>query len=229
LKNKKDVLDDQTRFNIYNYVLFSPGINFNELCNVLKMRKNGLNHHLIQLEKNGYIKILHDNGFTRIYATIINDEKCKEISKLLIKHYVHGNLDENQFYYYLKNGGIPNKNETEIINVLRCKVPHQIFRFLYFNPDSSQIEISKNLNKHTTTISFHLAKMKKCGIVIEIHEGNKKKFRLNNNDKLLDIFTRIFGFSPYVDKGRSTGKMKYNNIDSTIDNLLEIFPIPFCA
>ena len=114
----KDALDNKIRFNIYNYVLFSPGVNFNEIRKVFKLRENGLEHHLIQLEKNGYIQIVHDNGFTRLYPIRPSDEKCKEISQLLIKHYVHGNLDENQFYYYLKNYGIKNKNEIEIANVL---------------------------------------------------------------------------------------------------------------
>lgn len=229
MKGKKNVLDNQIRFNIYSYILFSPGVNFNELCKVFHIKKYNLKYHISCLEKNDFINISNGDGFTRFYVKRLSDEKCNEVVKSSLKFCKQGYFPSDETFSYFKYGWVPDSNDIKIINVLRRKIPYEIFKFLYFNPDSSQIEIGKYLNKHTTTVAFHLARMKRCGIVIGIRKGNKVLYRLDNLEQVCMIFIFAFNYCMDVDDGEPTGKIKLDNYDSLFDNLFEIFPIPFCA
>jgi len=90
--------------------------------------------------------------------------------------------------YYAAN----NLNETDkkIFHFLRQDIPYKILVFLFLHPNSSQIKISKNLNKHPTTISFHLKKLLSTELIESIPNGNEVKYKLKNQDDVSDMFVR---------------------------------------
>jgi DNA-binding transcriptional ArsR family regulator len=57
--------------------------------------------------------------------------------------------------------------EKQILNLLRQKTPRRIFLHLIFSITCSQIELSKELELHPTTVTYHLKKMKDMDIIEE--------------------------------------------------------------
>jgi len=65
--------------------------------------------------------------------------------------------------YYVKDK--LGQKEKELLNLLRQEVPRNIILFLIFHIVCSQIELSKALGKHPSTISFHLKKLRDLDII----------------------------------------------------------------
>jgi len=92
-----------------------------------------------------------------------------------VRYYAANNLDEI---------------DKKLFHFLRQDVPYKILVFLFLNPNSSQIKISKNLKKHPTTISFHLKKLLYTDLVEGIPNGNEIKYKLKNQEDVSDLFFR---------------------------------------
>lgn len=60
------------------------------------------------------------------------------------------------------------RKEKEILDLFRKKTPCSIVFYLLTFVVCSQIELSKSLKKHPTTIEFHLKKMEKIGIIKQV-------------------------------------------------------------
>ena len=65
--------------------------------------------------------------------------------------------------------------EKEIIFLLRQKIPRNIIFYILSSGIGSQIELSRKLNKCPQTISYHLTKLKKLGILDTV--SNKEEFK----------------------------------------------------
>lgn len=55
--------------------------------------------------------------------------------------------------------------EKKLLSIIRQNTPRKIVLFLLIQSCSSQTEISKEFNKHPTTISFHINKLLDAGII----------------------------------------------------------------
>jgi len=62
--------------------------------------------------------------------------------------------------------------EKEIINLIRKEVPCRIFLHILFSISCSQIELSKELEIHPASVSYHLKKMVEIGIIEEAPSKN---------------------------------------------------------
>ena len=74
-------------------------------------------------------------------------------------------------YYIINNIG---NDQKKMIHILRQEVPRHIILYLLTNSCASQIELSKSLEKHPTTIEIHLKKLLKKGIIEPAPIINKK-------------------------------------------------------
>ena len=72
-------------------------------------------------------------------------------------------LEDKYKRYYVKDK--LGQREKELLNLLRQEVPRNIILYLIFHIVCSQIELSKALGKHPSTISFHLKKLRDLGII----------------------------------------------------------------
>jgi len=70
----------------------------------------------------------------------------------------------NRYYIHSKFG----RKEKDIINLLNKKTTRSIMFYLLSMAVCSQIELSKNIGKHVTTVEFHLKKMEKMGIIKQV-------------------------------------------------------------
>jgi len=73
------------------------------------------------------------------------------------------------------------KKEKEIINLLRQETPRHIIFFMLNNSVSSQIELSKELNKNPAAIYFHLKKLKEIGLINHANTVGKNGVNLGDS------------------------------------------------
>lgn len=116
----------------------------------------------------------------RIYTYILNnpDLHLREISrrmnmpKTTLKHHLKYLEKQDLITISSKNGykrycikDALGRKEKEILNLLRQEVPRNILVHMIFFIACSEIELSKALGKHPSTIAFHLKKLKELGII----------------------------------------------------------------
>jgi DNA-binding MarR family transcriptional regulator len=82
----------------------------------------------------------------------------------LLKHDLLYKQSETKYFrYYVKNK--VNNEYKEIMPFLRQRASLNIILYLLIWHGASQTELSRNLEKHPTTINFHLKKLIKAGII----------------------------------------------------------------
>jgi len=60
------------------------------------------------------------------------------------------------------------RKQKDVLNLLHKKTPRSIIIYLLAMIVCSQVELSKSLRKHPTTIEFHLKKMEKTGVIKQV-------------------------------------------------------------
>ena len=63
----QDVLDLETRRDIYNLIEKNPGLHLSKIANLLSMRTSHVEYHLLFLEKNELIKSEKEKGYKRYF------------------------------------------------------------------------------------------------------------------------------------------------------------------
>jgi DNA-binding transcriptional ArsR family regulator len=84
--------------------------------------------------------------------------------KYLIKRSVIKTQKQDGYVRYYIVNTIDNQ-QKKVLNILRQEVPRNIIIYLLGSSCASQIELSKSLEKHPTTIEFHLKKLLKMNII----------------------------------------------------------------
>jgi DNA-binding transcriptional ArsR family regulator len=77
-------------------------------------------------------------------------------------------------------------NQT-IFHLFRQELPRKIILFLSTYPDATLVDIARRWEKDPRTISYHMDKLIKEGFLESIPDGNKKRFRLDNEEKIFDF------------------------------------------
>jgi len=80
---------------------------------------------------------------------------------------------EDRYLRYYVSEKISNF-EKKVLNTLRQETPCDIILYLIIETCASQTEISKSLEKHPSTIDFHLKKLVKMGIIERMYPENGK-------------------------------------------------------
>jgi predicted transcriptional regulator len=65
--HKEEVLDNETRGMIRGYVHAVPGVHYNEILRHLSLRNGEATHHLLTLEREGFIQSRNDGRLKRFY------------------------------------------------------------------------------------------------------------------------------------------------------------------
>ena len=73
--------------------------------------------------------------------------------------------------------------------MLRQEVPRRIVLFLLLHPRAIHKEICEHIGKAPSTISFHMKKLVKEGVVEEISLGKEKAYVVRNEDKVIKLLT----------------------------------------
>ena len=142
-------------------------------------------------------------------------------------------------YYPTKKVG---NNDKEILGLMRQNLPRRIILFLFLYPEHSRRNISEDLEKPLTTISFHLKKLLALNIIEKRRVGHIYAYRIKNQKEMYNLLISyenslsddILGtFLEYVKYVLPDGippsyrRRKKKDIDEIIEALYEIFPHPY--
>ena len=206
------ILDIKPRNEIYNFIKENPGYHFREISRKLDMPSSTLKYNLNYLQRKGFISKRSEKGYLRFYIS-------EKISA----------------------------NEKKLLSVLREPVPRNIILYLILYFESSQKEIVEfaqkwekhpskigyHLNKHRTTIAFHMKKLLNEDILTSINKGSEIIYRINDLDEILDLIIKYdksvladaYGrFLKYVNDSYSNS---VQGVDEFIDFFSELFPPSF--
>jgi len=84
--------------------------------------------------------------------------------KFLLKQGLVINQKESRYHRYFITDEVGNANK-KILNIFRKETPCDIILYLLINTGATQAELSKNLEKHPTTIEFHLRRLDGVGLI----------------------------------------------------------------
>jgi predicted transcriptional regulator len=222
---KEKHIELKSRLKIYNYILKHPGLHFRELCRRLNMRVNNLDYHLNYLVNQGLLTISSENKYNTYYPVKLDGARAEAIAGQLANLLSYERKDRVDYIFkYL----IPSREDKEVLNIFRRDVPRKIIRFLALYPDSSLKNISKNLQKHNTTISFHLKKLIDVDVIERISKGNVFQYRLKNEEYLLKLGFLFVDWKERVNaKGECEGRTDWTNFDTIVERIYDIFPHPY--
>jgi predicted transcriptional regulator len=209
---KNDILNIENRRIIFNHILNNPGMHFRKIQRDLKIPKTTLDYHLNYLKKHGFLEILNQQGYLRYYPS----QKHCEIDK-------------------------------KYLNILRQTVPRNIIIYLLLVTHSSQSELIRyakrwkkhpskvghHLNKHHTTISFHIKKLLDMGIIISISDSSYgAQYTLKNPEGIVELLIVYEDSLLKEAKGRILQYLlpEYNNqkvISKLENNFYDMFPHPY--
>ncbi len=207
------IFEVKIRKDIYNFIKKNPGVHFRKISRSLNIPASTLSYHLGYLVKRNLLSKESENGYLR-------------------------------FYISQKIG----KNDKKLFNILRETVPRNIILYLFLYFESSQkemIEFAKkwknhpskigyNLNKHRTTLGFHLKKLLEENIIESfnlINNSSELRYRLKNPEEIYDLIIRYDKsilsdahgrFLKWIDDSNNKDKL-----DKVTDVFFDIFPIPY--
>jgi predicted transcriptional regulator len=199
---KENILELETRKKIYDFIFQNPGLHMRELSRDLEIPKTTLSYHLNFFIKNQMVSEKKDNGYKR--------------------------------YFISKTKGTADK---KLFSLLREPIPRNIILLLVLYPPISKKEIINllkeylKINKHPTTIDFHIKKLVKMNIVNCVIINNEKKYEISNkedyyefllaNEKFFNKKTNISFFIFHIND------MPRYIFDNIIKGTYEIFPHPY--
>jgi predicted transcriptional regulator len=89
----------------------------------------------------------------------------------------------NRYFAQQKIGN----GHKKILQLLRQRSTYQIVIFLLAYPNSSIRIIADYMEKDPRTVSFHLKKLMKIGLIESVPNGKERRFKLNNEGDINDL------------------------------------------
>ena len=80
--------------------------------------------------------------------------------------------------------------DKKILNIIRQDIPCEIVIYLFLNPYASRTKISEHLNKHPTTVSFHLDKLLEKDIIENYKFENEGRYKIKHTENVLNMLLR---------------------------------------
>ncbi|MCD6572706.1 MAG: winged helix-turn-helix transcriptional regulator [Thermoplasmata archaeon] len=112
------------------------------------------------------------------------------------KGLVEARTDGKYKRYFVKEKG--GKEDRRIFSMLRQEVPRRILLFLLAHPRAIHKEICEHIGKAPSTISFHMKKLVKEGLVEEISMGKEKAYFVRNEARVIELLIKYK--ESFVDK-----------------------------
>ena len=104
----------------------------------------------------------------------------------------NANKESGYLRFYVKGKiGIEDK---KILSILRQAIPLQILIFLLKNDNSQHKAILENVNIAPSTLSYHLKKMLKLGIISVLSYGEEKGYFVNDRELIIRLLVK---YKPY--------------------------------
>lgn len=153
------VLDIDTRKEIFELVKKFPGLHMREIARRLDMQLSLVEYHINYLTSESVIYSIQENRYRRFYVDEDFDDKSSRLTS----------------------------DEKRMLHLLRQDIPLKIVSLLLHNPKAVHKEILKEVDVSASTLSYHLGKMKKAGLLTKVRQGKDKGYRLNDRKSVLRV------------------------------------------
>ncbi|MEA3560128.1 MAG: winged helix-turn-helix transcriptional regulator [Candidatus Thermoplasmatota archaeon] len=105
--------------------------------------------------------------------------------EVLVKELVSGNAR-----YYVRDKF--SRDERKAISVLRREIPRGIVLFLLKKPDSTPSSIHKKFSITSATLSYHMRRLERSGILIAQQKGRERYYRVKDPE-LVEMLLVMYG------------------------------------
>lgn len=154
-----EVLELETRRDIYDLVRRIPGLHMRELQRQLDLSIALTEYHLRQLEEAELIVSIMEEGYKRYYPTTGADGGA------------------------LALGG----DERRMVGLFRQSIPLRVTLFLLHRDIATNSEIADALDISRSRLSFHLNKMMRQGILRKLARSEGRGYALIDHNKTLKL------------------------------------------
>ncbi len=159
---RDEVLELETRRDIYEFIMKYPGLHMREIHRQLDMPIALAEYHLNYLEKADIIQSMEEDGYKRYYVRSVSGKDTgPEI-------------------------GYP---ERKILGVLRQGIPLQITLFLLDNGQVTHTKIASHLKISPSKLSYHLKKLLKLNVIRKLDRADGKGYVIENERYILRLLT----------------------------------------
>jgi len=238
--SNENILKLETRRKIYNTILKYPGLHLRELSRRMNISFGTLRHHIAYLEKNNLIITKADHRYTGYYVSREVSQEDKELFNIL-RQKIPRKIILLMFCSWTgekwKNKGL-NKNCKELKTV---DYRNQSTYPIAFSR-KELIELAKywkgpyaklfHLNKHPTTLDFHLEKLLGAGLIERVCIGRETKYRLKDHEKIF-TFLIVNNYELSMDDVNIwllwSGIFSTKNFEGMEEIVFEICPHPYHA
>jgi predicted transcriptional regulator len=157
---QSDILELETRRNIFQLIADFPGLHMREIQRKLDLSIALAEYHLRFLENSGIVTSITEEGYKRYYAKAEEGE---------------------EFGFKI---GFP---ERKILGLLRQRIPLQVTLYLLNKKQATNIEISKSLGISPSKLSFHIKKLVRTGIVRKLKRSEGKGYTIEERERILRL------------------------------------------
>ncbi|MBW3584052.1 MAG: helix-turn-helix domain-containing protein [Euryarchaeota archaeon] len=98
--------------------------------------------------------------------------------------------EDGRYKAFFPKGGDLDRRDKDILYYVRQEVPRRIVMTLLIEPGASHGDLVKQLPVSASTVSFHVKKLVKAGIVGEVRAGRGKHFRVVDPDRVAKVLVR---------------------------------------
>lgn len=173
------ILGVDTRRTIYEAIVNEPGLHLRGLSRRLKMKVSLVEYHIRELLSNGLIIETREDGYRRFYP------------------------GENPS---MGSRGFSSRHRT-ILHFLRQEVPMRIILVMLESGGSTHKEILKEVKVSPSTLSYHIERLMRAGIVTRYRDEWGKGLRLIEPKEVLWL----------VERGRFIGRDVVDGMISTFE------------
>ena len=232
---RDDILKLETRREIYNFILENPGFHLREISRRVNLSFGGLRYHLDVLKKQDLIITKDDLKYTRYYAPQKVGKNDKEILNLLRQEVPRKII---LLLLIVGPGEIYKTKETQeeamsiSTNLLKTYSKRELAELTkYWKGSENKIDQFR-LEKHRTTVDFHLDKLQKIDLIEKVKVGKEIKYLLKNEDLIWRFFIR-YQKELSIEAINILMKSRENTLIIAINNMtdffFDMFPIPIRA
>ena len=111
----------------------------------------------------------------------------------LVKNQVIRAVKESGYLRFYVKGKVGTEDK-QVLSILRQEVPLRIVLYLLKSERSKHKDILKEMNVAPSTLSYHLKKLNKCGLISVKTYGDEKGYSIVDRNKLVNILVQ---YKPY--------------------------------
>lgn len=157
LARRDDLLALESRRTVYQFLERYPGLHLREVARGTGMDPNHVKYHLQSLEKNGLVSSRKEDGYWRFWPTESSSVGKREVLS---------------------------PKDKKVVALLRREVPLHVTLLLLEQGEAKVKDLVEKVGVSQSTLSYHLRKMEKDGLVEARKEGRERHYRLIEHDRI---------------------------------------------